>query len=193
MPSIPSNSKLYNGLNFEKFEAKRELRLRRTYRTMKEKHEVLTKKFSKFKPFMSLHTSIKEELKTAMKAHDAVKLRTVRSMLTAFTNELVATSRTPQSMLEDNEVLAVIKRLAKQRKESIVQYEAGNRQDLADPEKEELAVLESYLPQMMSQRRDPSYRRGKDHRYGRSRQIKDGNAYWFPHEGTQRQEQTVVT
>jgi len=99
---------------------------------------------------MSLHTSIKEELKTAMKAHDAVKLRTVRSMLTAFTNELVATSRTPQSMLEDNEVLAVIKRLAKQRKESIVQYEAGNRQDLADPEKEELVVLESYLPQMMS-------------------------------------------
>lgn len=99
---------------------------------------------------MELHTQIKDELKTAMKAKDAVKLRTVRSMLTAFTNELVATSRTPQTLLQDNEVLAVIKRLAKQRKESIVQYEAGNRQDLADPEKEELVVLESYLPQMMS-------------------------------------------
>ncbi|MCA9362011.1 GatB/YqeY domain-containing protein, partial [Candidatus Kaiserbacteria bacterium] len=47
--------------------------------------------------------------------------------------------------------LAVIKRLAKQRKESITQYEAANRPELAVPEKEELAVLESYLPQLMSQ------------------------------------------
>lgn len=99
---------------------------------------------------MELHTQIKEELKTAMKAHDEVKLRTVRSMLTAFTNELVATNRKPQDMLDDQGVLAVIKRLAKQRKESIVQYEAAGRTDLSEPEKAELAVLESYLPQMMS-------------------------------------------
>ncbi len=99
---------------------------------------------------MDLHTQIKEELKTAMKAHDAVKLRTVRSMLTAFTNELVATGSTPQVLLNDAGVLGVIKRLAKQRKESIVQFEAGGRPELAVPEKEELAVLESYLPQMMS-------------------------------------------
>lgn len=99
---------------------------------------------------MSLHTDIKAELVTAMKAKDAVKLRTVRSMLTAFTNELVATGSTPQGMLSDEGVLAVIKRLAKQRKESIVQYEAAGRTDLSEPEKEELIVLESYLPQMMS-------------------------------------------
>lgn len=85
-----------------------------------------------------------------MKAHDAVKLRTVRSMLTAFTNELVATGSMPQGLLDDAGVLGVIKRLAKQRKESIVQFEAGGRPELAVPEKEELAVLESYLPQMMS-------------------------------------------
>lgn len=85
-------------------------------------------------------------IKTAMKAKDAVKLRTVRSMLTAFMNELVSTSRTPQDYLKDEEVLAVIKRLAKQRKESITQYEANARPELAEPEKEELAVLESYLP-----------------------------------------------
>ncbi len=97
-----------------------------------------------------LHEQIKGELKEAMKAHDEVKLRTVRSMLTAFTNELVATGKKPQDMLEDAGVLGVIKRLSKQRKESIVQFEAGNRQDLADPEKAELAILESYLPQMMS-------------------------------------------
>ncbi len=99
---------------------------------------------------MDLHTKIREELKEAMKAHDAVKLRTVRSMLTAFTNELVATGRTPQTPLDDAGVLAVIKRLAKQRKESITQYEAGGREDLAVVEREELVVLESYLPQMMS-------------------------------------------
>lgn len=100
---------------------------------------------------MSLHETIKDTLKEALKAKDEVRLRTVRSMLTAFTNEAVATGGTPQTMLNDEQVLAVIKRLAKQRKESIVQYEAANRPELAVPEKAELEVLESYLPQMMSQ------------------------------------------
>ena len=100
---------------------------------------------------MSLHTDIKGQLKESLKAKDEVKLRTVRGMLTAFTNELVATGKKPQEELDDQGVLSVIKRLAKQRKESIVQFEAANRQDLADPEKAELIILESYLPQMMSQ------------------------------------------
>lgn len=100
---------------------------------------------------MSLHETIKSSLKDAMKAKEAAKLRTIRSMLTAFMNELVSTNRTPQDELKDEEVLAVIKRLAKQRKESITQYEENNRPELAEPEKEELEVLESYLPQMMSQ------------------------------------------
>lgn len=100
---------------------------------------------------MSIHTDLRGTLKEALKAKDEVRLRTVRGILTACTNELVATSRTPQDELKDEEVLAVIKRLAKQRKESITQYEAANRPELAIPEKEELAVLEAYLPQMMSQ------------------------------------------
>lgn len=99
---------------------------------------------------MSLHENIKSTLKDALKAKDAVKLRTIRSMLTAFTNELVATNRTPQDTLKDDETLAVIKRLAKQRKESIIQFETNNRPELAEPEKEELVVLESYLPKLMS-------------------------------------------
>lgn len=86
-----------------------------------------------------------------MKAKDAVRLRTVRSILTAFTNELVATGKTPQDMIADDAGLAVIKRLAKQRKDSISQYEAAGRNDLAEPEKEELVVLEGYLPTLMSQ------------------------------------------
>ena len=100
---------------------------------------------------MTLHEQLKSSLKDALKAKEAVKLRTIRSMLTAFTNELVATGKTPQDILEDDAVMNVIKRLAKQRKESITQYEAANRPELAVPEKEELEVLESYLPQMMSQ------------------------------------------
>lgn len=99
---------------------------------------------------MSLHNEIKGQLKEALKAKDEVRLRTVRSMLTAFTNELVATGKKPQDELDDAAALAVIKRLAKQRRESIVQFEAAGRQDLADPEKAELLVLESYLPAMMS-------------------------------------------
>lgn len=99
---------------------------------------------------MSLHTSLREELKSAMKAKDAVKLRTVRSIITACTNELVATGKTPQDQLDDAGVLTVIKRLAKQRKESILAYETNNRPELAAPEKEELAVLETYLPTLMT-------------------------------------------
>ena len=79
---------------------------------------------------MKLHEQIRDELKVAMKAKDEVKLRTVRSMLTAFTNESVATGGTPQDMLEDERALEVIKRLAKQRKESIVQYEAADRDEI---------------------------------------------------------------
>ncbi len=100
---------------------------------------------------MATHEDIQKSLMDIMKSKDAVKLRTVRSMLTAFTNELVATGHTPQEYLDEAGTTAVIKRLAKQRKDSIEQYEAAGRTDLSEGEKAELAVLESYLPQMMSQ------------------------------------------
>ena len=100
---------------------------------------------------MSIHTDLRTTLKEAMKAKNEVLLRTVRSIMTACTNELVATSRTPQSELSDEETIAVIKRLAKQRKESILQFEAANRPEPTEPEKEELAILESYLPTLMTQ------------------------------------------
>ncbi|MEZ4104628.1 MAG: GatB/YqeY domain-containing protein [Candidatus Paceibacterota bacterium] len=101
---------------------------------------------------MSIQSELKDSLKEAMKAKDQVKLRTIRSIVTAVTNELVAIGKTPQSELDDAGVLSVIKRLAKQRKESIVQFEAANRPELAEPEKEELAILESYLPTLMSRK-----------------------------------------
>lgn len=100
---------------------------------------------------MTLHETLRETLKEAMKAKDEVRLRTVRSMLTAMTNELVATGKKPQDMLDDANFLSVVKRLAKQRKESILQYDAAGRTDLSLPEKAELAILEAYLPTLMSQ------------------------------------------
>lgn len=107
--------------------------------------------FNQYKYDMSLHETIKGQLKDALRAKDEVRLRTVRGMLTAFTNELVATNRKPQEMLNDEEVINVIRRLAKQRKESVTQFVAGNREDLAEGERAELVVLEAYLPQMMSE------------------------------------------
>lgn len=100
---------------------------------------------------MKLHEEIKSSLKEAMKAKEAVRLRVVRALLTAFMNEMVATGRTPQDTLADDEVLSVIKRASKQRKDSIEQYEAAGRNELAIPEKEELEVLETYLPTLMTQ------------------------------------------
>ena len=100
---------------------------------------------------MALHEDIKSSLKDAMKAKDAVRLRVVRALLTAFMNEMVATGRTPQDTLTDDEVLGVIKRASKQRKDSIEQYETAGRDELAVPEKEELEVLETYLPTLMTQ------------------------------------------
>lgn len=97
-----------------------------------------------------LHDTIKEEIKKAMLAKDTVRLETMRSVSAAFTNELVSKKRTPQEKLADDDALAVIKRLAKQRKDSIEQFEKGGRQDLADKEKQELGILEAFLPAMMS-------------------------------------------
>jgi uncharacterized protein YqeY len=74
----------------------------------------------------------------------------MRGLSSAFTNELVATKRTPQEALPDEDALAVITRLAKQRKESIAQFKAGGREDLAENEEKELAILQEFLPVMMS-------------------------------------------
>lgn len=98
---------------------------------------------------MSVYEQLKEELKTAMKAKDEVALNTVRGILSACTNELVATKRTPQDTLTDEEVTAVIKRAVKQRKDSVEQYMKGNRADLAQVEIAEISLLEKYLPETM--------------------------------------------
>lgn len=96
-----------------------------------------------------LHEQIKEKIKEAMKAKDTVALNVYRGLVTAFTNELVATGKTPQDMLGDEQAIAVIARTAKQRKDAIEQFSKGGRQDLADEDRAQLRILETYLPKMM--------------------------------------------
>ena len=100
---------------------------------------------------MSMYETIKADLKEAMKAKDAARLNVVRGILSAFTNELVATGKTPQDAVDDELALKVLTRAAKQRKDAIEQFEKGGRADLAEAEKVELVMLEKYLPQLMSE------------------------------------------
>ena len=98
---------------------------------------------------MAIHETLKQSIPDALRAHDAVRIRTLRSLVTAMTNEVVAKKRKPDELLADDEALAVLKRAANQRKDSIEQFEKAGRNDLANPEKAELAIIEFYLPQMM--------------------------------------------
>lgn len=99
---------------------------------------------------MSIQQEIRDKVKEAMITKDAVRLTVLRGLVSAFTNELVATGKTPQSEVEDSLALAVIKRAVKQRKDSIDQFTKGNRLDLVENEQAELKILETFLPQMMS-------------------------------------------
>lgn len=100
---------------------------------------------------MSLQLSIKESIKDAMKNKDMTRLTVLRGLSSAFMNESVNLERGPQGELSDEEVITILMREAKRRKDSIAQYTDGGREDLAGDEKEELAVIEEYLPVMMSQ------------------------------------------
>jgi uncharacterized protein len=96
-----------------------------------------------------LHEQIKNNIKEAMKAGDKVRLEVMRGLVTAFTNELVATGKTPQDMLSDEDTIKVITRASKQRKDSIEQFTKGGRMDLVHVEKEQLVILEEFLPKLM--------------------------------------------
>jgi len=96
-----------------------------------------------------LHEQIKNSIKEAMLAKDTVRLETLRGMVSAFTNELVSKSRKPNEFLDDADVISVITRLSKQRKDSIEQFKKGNRMDLVKEETDQLAILETYLPKLM--------------------------------------------
>lgn len=98
-----------------------------------------------------MQEQIKAAIKPAMIAKDTVRLGTLRMLLAAFTNELVTQGRPPTDPLSDEDCMKVIKRLAKQRKDSIEQFISGGREDLAIDEKAELAIIEELLPAQMTE------------------------------------------
>ena len=99
---------------------------------------------------MSIQQDMRNGIKEAMLAKDALRLTVLRGLVSGFTNELVAKGQKPQDELADEGVLAVIKRAVKQRKDSIDQYTKGNRMDLVVSEEAELKILETFLPKTMS-------------------------------------------
>ncbi|HWI15752.1 MAG TPA: GatB/YqeY domain-containing protein [Burkholderiales bacterium] len=95
---------------------------------------------------MSLRDQLNDDLKAAMRAGDARRRDALRLLLAALKQKEVDERKT----LADADVLAIIEKLVKQRRESIAQFEQGGRQDLAEGEKFELGVLTAYMPQQMS-------------------------------------------
>ena len=121
-----------------------------------------------------IQEDIKAKIKEAMMARDSVRLEVYRGMSAAFTNELVAKGRKPQDSLSDEEALTVITRMSKQRKDSIEQYTAGGRPELADEEKAQLAVIETFLPELMSREEVATVARAKQIELGITDPSKKG-------------------
>ena len=96
---------------------------------------------------MPLREKLNEDIKTAMKARESDRLAALRLMLAAVKQREVDERIT----LDDTGVISVVEKMIKQRKDSISQYEKAARQDLADKEKFEIGVIETYLPQQLSQ------------------------------------------
>ena len=95
---------------------------------------------------MSLKEQLTEDMKAAMRAKESGRLAAVRLIIA----EVKRKELDEQTQLDDTQVLAVIEKMIKQRKDSITQFEAGGRADLADVEKAEMAILSTYMPAGLS-------------------------------------------
>ncbi len=99
---------------------------------------------------MSLKERITEEIKAAMKSGDKIRLETVRSIKKAVLEKEVAVRPSGQESLTAEQEIELLVQLAKQRRDSIDQYQKAGRSDLAEQESQELAILEEYLPKQLS-------------------------------------------
>ncbi len=99
---------------------------------------------------MSLKDRIGEDIKSAMKAKDKIRLETVRSIKKVILEKEVALRPKGQDSLTEEQEIEVLSQQAKQRRDSIEQYRNGGREDLAEKEAQELAIIETYLPQQLS-------------------------------------------
>jgi uncharacterized protein YqeY len=96
---------------------------------------------------MTLKSTITEDMKTAMRAKDTARLGAIRLLQAAIKQREVD----ERIELDDSNVISVIEKMLKQRRDSIAAYESANRHDLADVEKFELSVLQTYLPQQLTE------------------------------------------
>jgi uncharacterized protein YqeY len=99
---------------------------------------------------MSLKTRVSDEIKAAMKARDKLRLETLRSIKKVILEKETAVRPAGQDELTAEQELEVLTQLAKQRKDSVTQYQNAGRDDLAEKEAQELAIIEEYLPQQLS-------------------------------------------
>ncbi|MEC4806563.1 MAG: GatB/YqeY domain-containing protein [Jaaginema sp. PMC 1079.18] len=99
---------------------------------------------------MSLKDTISEDIKSAMKAKDKLRLETVRSLKKVILEKEVEARVKGRDALTEDEELSVLTQQAKQRRDSITQYQQAGREDLAEKEAQELAIIETYLPQQLS-------------------------------------------
>jgi hypothetical protein len=100
---------------------------------------------------MSLKDRIGEDIKSAMKAKDKVRLETVRGIKKALIEKEVALRPSGQENLTETQEIELLSQQAKQRRESIEQYRQAGREDLAEKEAQELAIIETYLPKQLSE------------------------------------------
>ena len=96
---------------------------------------------------MSLKQQITEDMKTAMRAKDSARLGAIRLLLAAMKQREVD----ERIELSDTDIVTIIDKMIKQRRDSISQFEAAGRQELADAEKFEISVLQTYMPQQMNE------------------------------------------
>ncbi len=100
-------------------------------------------------PLMTLQDRLSTDLKNAMRSRDELRLRTLRLLRSALQSAEIAQREGGAATLSEADAFAVLQKQAKQRRESIAQYEAAGRDDLRQREADELAVIEAYLPQQM--------------------------------------------
>ena len=96
---------------------------------------------------MELKTQINEDMKAAMRAKETQRLSAIRLLLAAIKQREVD----ERTELDDQQIIGVIEKMIKQRRESVAQYEKASRADLAEAEKFELGVLQNYMPQQLSE------------------------------------------
>ncbi|MCP9291278.1 MULTISPECIES: GatB/YqeY domain-containing protein [Gracilimonas] len=100
---------------------------------------------------MTIKEQIISDIKDAMKAKQQDKLRVLRSLKAKLMEKEISERKDGEANLTDEQAVEVLMKAAKQRKESIEQFEDGDREDLAENEKKELKIIEAYLPEMMDE------------------------------------------